>query len=850
MADGKVVIDVILDDGQVVKGVANIDKRLGNINQVGRRAAAGIKEIATSLGLVALGAKAIQLVNQSLDGAISRYDTLNNFPRVLQTMGFDAEESRKAIDRLSKGIEGLPTTLDSVAKTTQRIALMTGDLDGAVDITLALNNAFLASGASSVDAARGLEQFVQMLATGTVDMQSWKTLQETMPVALNKTAEAFGYAGASAQKDLYNALKEGHITFDEFTAKLIELNEGVGGFAEMAKESTTGIATSWQNVKTAVVKGVADVVGAIDEALGGTGSIAGMFDNLKAGINAFFSWTTSQIPKVAAAFSKVKDAISPWVPTIQNAVEQIQTIIVDRISTAIEFVKGLFASFKQFWNENGQEILNNAKIYFTGVWETIQTVFGAIYTVVQDVLSSKVIPFIQSQLESLRQFWQENGEQIMQAVQNAFKFIQSVVEFVMPIVKFIIEIAWSAIQDIIGGALNVIKGLIQVFTAIFTGDWSQLWEGIKKIIIGAVDLILGIMSLQFLGGIKNAFMNLLKNGVNIVRNLWTTIVNFFKGSSGNATNIVMNMVEGIVNFFRNLYVSVKTIFTAIQSTGATIWGAIRQTIVEIVKIIFNIVKDNFTSLWNVVRTIFTNIRGFISTVWSAIRTIFSNYLGLIKNLVTGNFNGMLQNIRNIMNSVLSVIRSIWNQAIKFLKGINLKNIGKDIIRGLIDGIGSMASAVVDKVKSIGNSIKNGFKNVLGIASPSKIMRDEIGRWIPEGIAVGIDKNKKSVLNSMKGLVDNITDQAQIDFRLRGAQIPLTPALTSGIASMKGITQTTVVQNRTISTQMFNSLMKSIRDLASRPVSVQIDGREFVFATVDQMAEAIEFRNKIKNDFKG
>ncbi|KAA5655014.1 tape measure protein, partial [Pseudomonas aeruginosa] len=124
-------------------------------------------------------------------------------------MGFDADESRKAINRLSKGIEGLPTTLDSVAKTTQRIALMTGDLDGAVDITLALNNAFLASGASSADAARGLEQFVQMLSTGTVDLQSWRTLQETMPVALNKTAEAFGYAGASAQKDLYNALKEG-----------------------------------------------------------------------------------------------------------------------------------------------------------------------------------------------------------------------------------------------------------------------------------------------------------------------------------------------------------------------------------------------------------------------------------------------------------------------------------------------------------------------------------------------------------------------------------------------------------------------------------------------------------------
>lgn len=775
MADGKVVIDVILDDGQVVKGVANIDKRLGSINQVGRRAAAGIKEIATSLGLVALGAKAIQLVNQSLDGAIARYDTLNNFPRILQQMGFDADESQKAIQRLSDGIQGLPTTLDSVVKTAQRIAIMTKDLDGAVETTLALNNAFLASGASSADAARGLEQYVQMLSTGTVDLQSWRTLQETMGVALNEVAEAFGFAGASAQNDLYKALRDGNITFDEFNAKLIELSNQTGGFAERALTATGGIRTAWTNMRTAVLRGVTNIIEAIDKVLADTPlqSIENILKNIG---NAFFNGLNAiaqGIPVVAGFFSTLFSGLSPLLPTIQNVFEQVRSTIVDRISAAIEFVKGLFASFKQFWNENGQEILNNAKIYFTGVWETIQTVFGAIYTVVQDVLSSKVIPFIQSQLESLRQFWQENGEQIMQAVQNAFQFIQSVVQFVMPIVKFIIEIVWSAIQDIIGGALNVIKGLIQVFTGIFTGDWSQLWEGIKKILSGAVQFILGIMSLNFLGNIKNVFKNLLTNGVNIIKNMWTAIVNFFKGASANSTNIVMSLVSRVVGFFRNLL-----------TNG-------------------------------------TNI-----------------------------FRNLLNVIRNNMNNVRTTIVNIWNRIISFLKGINLRNIGKDIIRGLIDGIGSMASAVVDKVKSIGNSIKNGFKKVLGIASPSKIMRDEIGRWIPEGIAVGIDKNKKSVLNSMKGLVDNITDQAQIDFRLRGAQIPLTPALTSGIASMKGITQTTVVQNRTISTQMFNSLVRSIRDLASRPVSVQIDGREFVFATVDQMAEAIEFRNKIKNNFKG
>ena len=165
---------------------------------------------------------------------------------------------------------------------------MTGDLDGAVETTLALNNAFLASGSSSADAQRGLEQYVQMLAKGEVDLQSFRSLQETMPIALNKVAEAFGMTGASAQNDLYDALKKGDITFDQFNGKLIELSNATGGFADMAKESTGGIATSWQNMKTAVVKGVADVIGAIDKSLGGVGSIAGIIDVFKSKNTASF----------------------------------------------------------------------------------------------------------------------------------------------------------------------------------------------------------------------------------------------------------------------------------------------------------------------------------------------------------------------------------------------------------------------------------------------------------------------------------------------------------------------------------------------------------------------------------
>lgn len=97
--------------------------------------------------------KRVTAVVASLDSAIDRYDTMNRFPMMLQQMGYGADDANAAVQRLSDGVQGLPTTLDSVVSTAQRLTVLTGNLDQSVDTTLALNNAFLASGAGA-DALR------------------------------------------------------------------------------------------------------------------------------------------------------------------------------------------------------------------------------------------------------------------------------------------------------------------------------------------------------------------------------------------------------------------------------------------------------------------------------------------------------------------------------------------------------------------------------------------------------------------------------------------------------------------------------------------------------------------------
>ena len=303
-----------------------------------------------SVGAVAFKAvsSAMNLVSQSMDKAIDRFDTLQRFPKVMKSLGHSSKDVAASTKLLSEGIEGLPTTLDTVVSTTQKLTSMTGNLKQSTKLTIALNNAFLASGASTEDASRGLQQYTQMLSAGKVDMQSWKTLQETMPYALQKTAESFGFAGASAQKDFYSALQDGKITFTDFSKRLIELNKGTNGFAEMAKKNSEGIKTSFGNIVNAVAKGIANVIAEFDKmskAVTGK-SIAQNLDSIKGAVNNTFNviisvirGATPVVKSLVSVLGFLKPVLDPLISVFAGVVSAV--LLFKGAMLGLAIIKGI-----------------------------------------------------------------------------------------------------------------------------------------------------------------------------------------------------------------------------------------------------------------------------------------------------------------------------------------------------------------------------------------------------------------------------------------------------------------------------------------------------------------------------
>ena len=300
-------------------------------------------------------------IAQSTKAAIQQMDTMNNFPKIMEQMGFSAENVAENVDKMQTAIEALPTTIDEMVASARNIAFMTKDMDKATDIAIAMNNAFYASGSGAADASRGLQQFNQMIAAGKVDMQSWRTLLETMPLALDKVAESFGYVGASAKNDLYAAMQSGTITFEQFADRIVELNNATDdfvGFAALAETATGGLQTAMQNLGNAIVNGVAKSLTEVDKALqrNNLPTMAGMVDKARAAVTKAFTKIAQVIGKIVDVAAKAYNKIKPYLPAITTALKtalagfiayKVVFAIFERVKKGIEMAKLAMENFQK-----------------------------------------------------------------------------------------------------------------------------------------------------------------------------------------------------------------------------------------------------------------------------------------------------------------------------------------------------------------------------------------------------------------------------------------------------------------------------------------------------------------------
>ena len=676
ISGGSVVWDLDLNDGKFKSKLKSASDDVGGLASASQRSAAsanaafegiakvGIATLATAV--VAVGA----LIAKNIGGAVKRVDTLNNFPKVMENLGFATDESSKALTKLDMGVRGLPTSLDKIASAMQNIAPSAKSIDEATNLALALNNALIAGGKPADMQATAMEQFSQAIAKGKPDMMEWRSLASAMPGQMKQLSNSLGYDN---WQKMASAVSDGSLEFSKVTDGIIALNtKGLGefpSFAEQAKNSAGGLQTGMANMNTAIARGLANVMQAVGstEIANAMGSLGKTIENGLKGFVKFIEFLKRNkdiVMPLVVGISAMVAAITAWyvVTKLQAAAQAVLNAVTNAhpIGRLIVVLIAVAAALTYFFTktETGQKIFQKFSDITKKAFEVIMDAGTAVvnffkkrWKIIALVALAPLAPLILMIALVVKNF-----DKIKSAATSVWNVIRTVFSaiwsFLSPILKFISDL----FIIVFGGIAIVVIMAVQKIYQIVTSVMSAVWGFIQPI----------------LNAIKNFFSAVWSGIFFVVKTYLTLMYDFYSTIFTAIYNIIRSIVTGIINFF----------------APAVSW--LYHKGVAIVQGLVNGIRAVAGAVWWAIKTVADQIGNFFGGAW--------NWLyGVGRAIIDGLIRGIRDMAGRVSQAVGDTANSIKNK-FRNLLGIRspskvFADYGLNIGAGLMKGIEKTKSAV-------------------------------------------------------------------------------------------------------------------------------------------------------------
>ena len=467
-----------------------------------------------------------------------------------------------------------------------------------------------------------------------------------------------------------------------------------------------------------------------------------MLDNLKLG----YGGTQAEMARLINDSGVLGDSVKVTADTVKdvpfNSIIDAIQVIQDNLgitgTTAEEAATTLSGSFASM-QAAASNVMANLTLgrdvgpALQGLAQTVTTFLaGNLLPAIGNILSAlvlQVIPVGTQMLQSL-------GAGLAQGVPNflaqALPMVLQFTETLRTNFGNIVDAGVDLLLNLAQGIANGLPTLIEYVPQIVTNIAGLINDNAPKLLAAGLHIIvtLGL-------GLIQAIPTLIANIPQIIQAVVSVFTAFNWISLG--SNIITMLKNGITSMV-----------SAVQSAGTSIFDAVKNAIANLPSALQSIGN-------NAVSSMASGLKSMLGSVLSAARGILTGIVGIIKGLP-----GQLWSLAK------SAASKLWNAFI-----VNDWNgLGTNIIQGIINGIGSMAGALWEAATNVAKSALNAIKSFFGIASPSKLMQFEIGPYIPQGLALGIEKNAGYVTDAMDDL------GLQSTSRLRSTIAAGTPSVNS------------------------------------------------------------------------
>lgn len=827
-ADGTIKVKLGLDDSEYKSGLSGAHKSAESF-------ADKVKSTFVGATVFKAASKGWDLISGSIGKATARLDAMQKAKQVIGVLAGSSEKAAKVVNNLSDAVTDTAYGLDTAATSTQKLATSGLGLDKSTRMVKDMMDAvsFYGDGTNET-LANTVDAIAKMNASGKISADQWQRLTDAGIPVLKIFAEKTGKSMA----EVSDAFSKGQISAQEFNDVLMDAlengTESLPAVAGKAKEMAGSFATSFTNMSARIAIGIANIITAFNDFLADNSlpTIQEMIANFGSVIRDGLNWIAEEIPK---ALNALKDFFAPTAEAIKAATEKIQEAwnsVRDTIAQKLDSNDSL--GFLKSGLERIRDILpilvEKVGEFVAAFIEKLPDIIDKVQTVADTIQG--LMPLIAAVAGAFAA-WKgiKAVSNIANTIGDAGKKIKTFSSLVSKGSELIDGLAYaassgtgvfasmaesftlaggglsglSAALGVIGGPITLVVVAIGALVAAFvylwnTSDgfrefWINLWDGIKETTGQVIDGIVNFFTVT----IPEAFQSFVDAAQNLadqvvqfftvtipegINTLVTNIQTFF-GSTipywiGYAVGFILgkliewgaSLVQFVTQDIPQFISGVVEWFTQLPGM---VWTWLLETINKTAEWVSQMIQKAVQAGQEFITNVVTFIQQLPGTVWSFLSNTISNAASFVGSFA----NQAIQAGRQFFNGIVNTVRQIPGQMV---------SIGADIVNGIRSGISGAWGALTGWLGNMARGLIDGVKSALGIGSPSRLFADRIGKWIPAGITLGVEKampKAKAFMGRMSTELINAANMDSLTSRL---------ALESDSGGFKGGLGSSVVYN--------------------------------------------------------
>lgn len=332
------------------------------------------------------------------------------------------------------------------------------------------------------------------------------------------------------------------------------------------------------------------------------------------------------------------------------------------------------------------------------LWNSFATWFTGIWnqisTACRPILQT-IATFITQTMSQIQQIWQTGWTLITTVLQNVWNTIGPIIMTALTAIITGIQTFITTITPLLQAGIQNIQTIFQTAVTIISTVWNGLWNTISTVVQGTWTIITTVISTALA-----VIQGIIQLALAVVNGNWSAA------------------------------------WSAIQGIVSAVWGGIQGVVSAGIGMVSGVVSAACSTIRSVWAALWNGVGSIVSSVWGGIVGTVSNMVGRVGSVVSG---------------IGGTVRSAVSGA-----GSWLVSAGRNIIQGLINGITGMVGSLYSSITNALSGLVDKAKNALGIHSPSRVFRDEVGVMVGRGMALGIDDSAHVVSRSMDSLVSTMS----------------------------------------------------------------------------------------------